>query len=342
MEKKKKILGIAVAIIVIVSGISIYFLYDDGCFDDILPIDTDTKASSYDYTEGVSVLPGQYLEPVFNDITGDFRPIYEGMSEEQYDYFFCDLPEFKQDFFTITQLVFDGKITDYARLSSDYWLQPEFYPAWFSIVEREYINNDPDRWTPEGYGCYPCIKEISVRKGNDIVVNTYIRTGFGTEAYQGLVIKPKFPDNAVSLRGNVIFEQPDDVEKYLKISIGNADNAIYDSFKSKIFYNNVGETDWMVILKPTYQLLKDKYGEVIGEQGFPSDWVHIIELEIDISSDTPSGDYVVSLDIVPPCFEINQEFYFSSEHEYYGALYHPGGHFHRTLTPHFQAIVHVI
>ena len=337
MKKLYTFIGILIAVAII--SISIFLLYSDNRF--VVPIDNNNPITNYDYAEGVSVAPGDYLEPVFNDLTGDFRPIYKDMKDEQYAYFFDELPEFKQDFFTIAQLVFDGKITDYARLSENYWKQPEFYPGWFSSVEDAYIYNDPYMWTPEGYGCYPAIKEISANKGSSITVNTYLRTGYATEAYQGLVIKPLLPDTAISLRGNTIFEQPQDVDKYLSVSIGNADNAMYDSFKDTLFYNNVGEADWMIILKPTYQLLLDKYGEFISEQGFPTDWVRIIEYNIDIASDIPSGDYVCSIDIVPPSFGINQEFYFSDEHEYYGALYHPSGGFHRTSMPHFQIILHI-
>ncbi len=335
--------AVAIAIVTIICAIAIISLslaFNYTPFQ--IPIGYDEKGTIYDYTEGVNIVPGEYLEPVYNDITNDFRPMYEEMSNEQYGYFFGELPEFKQNFFTISQLVFDGRITDYARLSENYWKQPEFFPGWFTSVEDDYINNDPDRWTPEGYGCYPAIKEITVSRGTDITVNTYLRTGYATESYQGLVVKPLLPPVAKSLRGNTIFEQPKDADKYLEVSIGNADNAIYDSFKGMLHYTNVDEEDWMLILKPTYQLLKDKYGNVIGETGFPSDWVRVIDYDINIASNTPPGDYVVCIDIVPPCFEINQEFYFSSEHEYYGAIYNPSGHIHKSNIPHFQIIMHIL
>jgi len=337
VNKKLLILGL-IAIVACIS-ISAYALYNDNI--SLVPLNNNERMTSYDYTEGVIVAPGEYLDPVFNDLTGDFRPTYVGMSDEQYE-FFSDLPEFKQDFFTIAQLVFDGKVTDYARLSENYWKQPEFYPGWFGIIEKSYINNDPLMWTPQGYGCYPAIKEVSVNKGSSVTVNTYFRTGFATESYQGLVIKPILPDTAISLRGNVVFEQPKDADKYLTVSIGNADNAIYDSFKDNLFYDNVEDEDWMIILKPTYQLLLDKYGVVTGEQGFPNDWVRVIEYNIDIASDTPSGDYVCAIDIITPSFLINQEFYLSTDHEYFGSLYYPAGGFHKSSMPHFQAILHIV
>ena len=238
--------------------------------------------------------------------------------------------------------MYDGKITDYERLSDNYWLQPEFYPGWFPSADAAYTNNDPNMWTPEGYGCYPTIKEIEVTRGSDIIVNTYFKTGYGTEAYQGLVVKAILPDTAKDLMGNDLFEQPEGADSNIHPMIKNPNDPLYESFKSNLIYNNVGENDWMVILKPTYQLLRDKYGEVIGESGFPDDWVRIVQLGILIDENTPVGDYIVALEIETPCFDINQEYYFSTEHEYYGASYYPAGQFHRTLIPHFQVVLHII
>jgi len=308
---------------------------------DSYPIN-DNQQESYNYQEGVAVTPGQYRDAVFNDITGDYRPIYPGLTDEQYNEFFGQLPEFKKDFFQISKLVYDGKVTDYARLSSDYWLQPEFYPGWFTSVNNSYINNDPAMWTPEGYGCYPAIKEISVQRGSDVEVNTYFKAGYATESYQGIVVKPYLPAAAVSLRGNTLFSQPDNAKDFLNVHIDNPDNPIYETFKSEITHSNVDPEDWFVVLKPTYQLLTDKYGAVTGESGFPSDWVRLLKLNIDISPETPPGDYIVAINIVPPCFEINQEFYFSIEHAYYGSFYHPSGGFHRTNIPHFQVVMHIV
>ena len=336
---KKRIIY-AVLVTVAVASISVVgysYLLNGGGFPPI----NKNQHTSYDYREDATVTPGQYRDVVFNDITGDYRPVYPELTDVQYEQFFGNLPEFKEDFFQIAELVYDGKITDYSRLSNNYWLQPEFYPGWFTSLNNTYIDNNPAMWTPEGYGCYPCIKEIVAPKGSDIEVNTYFKTGYATEAYQGLVIKPYLPESAVSLIGNTLFEQDMNVNSYLSVSIGNPDNALYETFKSRIVYSNVEPEDWFVVLKPTYQLLQDKYGAIIGESGFPSDWVHVLQLNIDISSDTPIGDYVVAINVVPPCFEINQEFYFSTEHEYYGALYHASGGFHRTNIPHFQVVLHV-
>jgi len=335
----KKLAIILIAIISIaaisVTSYSIYFTDDP-----IIPLNTNLR-NSYNYTAGATVSPGQYMETTFNDITGDYRPTYNELTEDQYHQFFSELPEFPKDFFEISQLIYDGKITDYSRVSPSYWKQPEFYPGWFTSINNTYIDNDPNYWTPEGYGCYPAIKEISAPSDTTITVNTYFRTGYATESYQGLIIHPYLPDTAKDLRGNTLFTQPDSSKKYISVAITNPDNPIYNSFKSSLPYNNVADNDWFCILKPTYQLLKNEYNEVTGESGFPSDWVRLLEYEITIAPDTPSGDYICAIKINEPCHQINQEFYFSPDHEYYGRAYYPGGGILKSNIPHFQVVIHV-
>lgn len=303
-------------------------------------IEEGDKTTEYDYSAGVAIIPGESREALYNEITGDYRPIYDGMTEEQYEQFFGNLPSFPKDFFQIAQLIYDGKITDYSRVSEKYWMQPEFYPSWFASVNDSYIFKDTTRNKLEGYGCYPGIKEISAKKGATIVVNTYFKTGYGVEAYQGLIVRPYLPSSALDLRGNELFEQNEDASDYLRSSIINEDDKIYQQFKDNLAFDNVGKDDWMVILKPTFQFMRDKItGEITGAIGFPSDWVTLLELEVDISEDTPSGYYVVALELDTPCRDINQEYYLSVEHEYYGAMYYPAGHVMKNRIPHFQLII---
>jgi len=345
MKKKQKIPIFVVAGILVITGIAIATVIKDEKQEKESPLDikedNGVTSPSFDYTGGAQIIPGQYLETKYNEITGDYRPLYENMTEEQIKNFFDELPTFPKDFFNIAQLIYEGKVTDYARIGLQYYMQPEFYPAWFGLVDQTYSHNNPKYWTPEGYGCYPTIKEASVPKGKSITVNTYFRTAFATEAYQGIILKPVFPDKAVDLKGSKIFDQPENAENYLSAKITNEDNAIYESFKDQLMYDNVDENEWFAILKPTYQRILNE-DDTITEEGFPSDWVRILELQIDIAPDTPSGFYVVAIDVEIPCFDINQEFYYSQEHEYYGGLYRPAGSIHKTSTPHFQVILKVI
>jgi hypothetical protein len=335
---KKKFIFAVIAVIII-SGIAVTAFMIDGFNLNI----HGQGRQSYDYVQGATIVKGKTYEPVYNEYTGDFRPKYNQFTEEQYDWYFGELPEFKQDFFTISKLIYEGKVTDYARLSENYWKQPEFYPAWFDVWDNtSYVNYNPTMWTPEGYGCYPSIKEITTSaKGKTITVNTYFRTGFGTHAYQGLIIRPYLPNEAVSIRGNHLFDQPKDADKYINVRITNPDDAIYESFKEKLIYNNVNDEDWFTILKPTHQIIYDEYGEKTSEKGFPDDWVRLLNIDIDLDKNIPNGDYIVAIKIDMPCFEINQEYYFAQDHEYYGSWYFPAGRYQLTGRPHFQIVMHV-
>lgn len=295
----------------------------------------------YDYTGGSELFPVEFREKVWNNITGDFRPNYPNMTNEEYAWIFGNLPPFPEDFFSITELVYEGKIADFSRITEEYWKQPEFYTAWFSLYEPKYLRNNPGSWCPEGYGCFPLIKEGYVDKGVTMRIDTFFRTGFAVEAYQGLILRPYMPKEAKNVMGNTLFEQSDSVEKYFNYHITNPDNAIFTSFKDSISSNNVLEKDWFTVLEPTYSLILDKYGNFVQYQGFPEDWVQIVTLEIDVAPDTPTGDYVFAFKIEEPCYHINQEFYYSIDHEYYGSKYNPVGRMFKTDIPHFQLILHV-
>jgi hypothetical protein len=219
-------------------------------------------------------------------------------------------------------------------------MQPEFYSSWFDCVGYSYIRNDPKIWTPEGYGVFPMIKEVYANAGKTITVNAYLRTGYGVEAYQGLILKPYFPENAKSLSGEILFEQPENADKHLSTKIINPDNSIYESFKDDIYVDNVEEQDWFVVLNPTYSITRNDDG-TFTESGFPDDWIRMIELEVTIPEDTPKGTYCIAIKSDVPCFYINQEFYLSEDHEYYGALYFPAGTIRKSNVPHFQLVLNV-
>lgn len=313
-----------------------------GCNDNTTYKEDETEGPRYDYIGAGEVFPVRDIKTSYNNITGDYRPTYNNMSDEEYEWIFGNLPPFPDDFYSLVTLVYEGKVTDFSRIGKEYWLQPEFYTSWYGLYEKYYLNNSKESWCPEGYGCFPLLKEANAEKGTTIVADTYFRTGVGVESYQGMVIRPTIPNTAKNVLGETVFEQnPKEVSKYFNIKIKNPDNEIFNSFKDNLFSHNVEEDDWFVVLKPTYSEITDKYGNYIRYEGFPDDWVRLLNYEIEISPDCPSGNYVFSIDIIEPSFSINQEFYFSTEHERYGRLYNPVGRLFQSNLPHFQLILHV-
>ena len=131
------------------------------------------------------------------------------------------------------------------------------------------------------------------------------------------------------------------MNELINVSIMNPDDDLYMSFKERLMYDNVGPEDCMMLLKPTFKIIRDKYGGYLCEKGFYSDWVRLLTLEICLADDIPSGDYVVGVEITTPCFEINQEYLYSKYHEYYGRSYQEAGNYNKIGT-FFQVVIHVI
>ena len=300
-----------------------------------------TGKPKYDYLGGAYLALHEMNETYFNNITSDYRPLYQNLSDKEYDWIFKNLPSFPQDFFSVVSLVYEGKVADYDRIDKNYWMQPEFYVGWFNSYSTAYPRNRPDMWAVEGWSFFPMLKEVSASKGSKITTTCYLRSGYGVEAYQGLIVRPYLPESAKNIYGQVLFNQSGDASKYLNVRITNNDDLLYDSFKDSLNYDNVNNSDWMLIFKPTYSITKDKYGEFMQYTGFPEDWVHLVFLEVDIADDTPSGDYVVAFQVDPPCFEINQEYYYSKEHEYFGSYYYPVSQIAKSNKPVYQLIIRV-
>lgn len=235
MKKSYKILAVVLTIIILVGSATAYILSNNTINTGKIPVH-EPGTASYDYEQGAVIAPGEYLDPVYNDITGDYRPNYKFFTPTQYKWYFSELPLFPEDFFYIAQLVYQGKITDYNRIGEEYWKQPEFYPSWFkTVVNTSYVKPEDyiGMWTPEGYGCYPTIKEITLKnsRGKTIVVDTYLRTAFDTNSYQGIIVRPYLPDKAVGILGGTLFEQPNDADKYISLKILNEDDKLYESLE---------------------------------------------------------------------------------------------------------------
>jgi len=334
---KKKYVYVAVVSTIIICGVSIAAYTTFTGVNIFSP--TSLGGPRHDYTGGATINFHDMDDTTYNNITGDYRPTYSNLSDDEYEWIFDDLPSFPDDFFDIVKLIYEGKFVKFEDLADNYYLQPEFYVGWFGIYTNNYPENDPDMWAVEGYGFFPLIKEISVGRGQTFESNCYFRTAFGVETYQGLVIRPYFPATGKDMLGRDLFTQSEDVGDYLNVKITNPDDKLYTSFKDEIMYDNVADSDWMVVLKPTYTVLNDKYGNFLRYKGFYDDWVRLLTIQIDVAENTPPGEYVVALEVLPPCFEINQEYYFSTSREYYGMYYHPVSQIAKSNIPNYQLII---
>ena len=99
MKHKKSI--VTVIAVFAIATVAIFFLAqgDDNIFSDFSDLIHEPGTPRYNYTGGVGMSQIDYMSPVYNNATGDYRPVYQNMSDEEYEWIFGELPEFKRDFF---------------------------------------------------------------------------------------------------------------------------------------------------------------------------------------------------------------------------------------------------
>ena len=114
-----------------------------------------------------------------------------GLSDEENLY--SELPDKPSDFHIYKREISSGRFNDLCKVDYDYYIQPEFYPRWDIIKERDYINHDYTRWGVHGYGSYPADMGWSgvrnLKKGDVLEVCTFLQTGWNIETWQGVYLR---------------------------------------------------------------------------------------------------------------------------------------------------------
>jgi len=285
------------------------------------------------------------MNPVYNDLTKDYRPRWTGCTDEEFVQIFERLPKMPQDFYKKYSMFMNGEITDYDRLGPEYWQQPEFYGMDQNSFSN-YINRATGMWTPGTISCKPSARQIEMKKGASVSISTFFHgTIEGSEAYLGTIFTPLFPNAALNYDGIKVFDQPADATKYIHATITGPDNdTLFESrpFQKNIsgLYTNLGPGERLVLFSPTYQKI-----DTMGVQtllGFRPDWCCKVTLAISIASNCPTGTYDVAIDMKNPSDAVNQEYnWVISGYPYY-SLYFPAIREWRPICPFFQAIITVV
>lgn len=238
--------------------------------------------------------------PVWNDCTGDYRPSY-GLNCTAQKYVFSGLPSEKADTPSVAMAVWNGfigkgGITDLSSVSSDYWMQPEFFPGWNGSVTVNNMLASGPYWTPYGYGSYPFIQAWNLSttspqgKGTPFETFTLLHSAFNVSTYQGFGIVTNFPSHAYSQNGSVVFSQdPSYASQHIRVSIDTPNDTYYTYLyeNSPYFQTNLPNNARFVVMSPT------KYSFVPSGSYQPS-WVIPIRLQITLNSIQP-GNYVVTI-----------------------------------------------
>ncbi|MDO8626850.1 MAG: hypothetical protein Q7K42_00150 [Candidatus Diapherotrites archaeon] len=99
---------------------------------------------------------------------------------------FEDLPILPKDFAESNYIPLG---TDYTNFSEDYFLQPEFFPSFGENSLAYWRNPDPKRYVALGYGFFPGVQKIIVKKGTAINARFFMHSGFGVQSFQGMKVK---------------------------------------------------------------------------------------------------------------------------------------------------------
>lgn len=285
------------------------------------------------------------IEPVWNELTKDYRPRWEGCSDEEFLAIFDELPKMPQDFYKKYKMFMEGTLTNYDRLTPDYWMQPEFFDLNQKFFDR-YLQRWTGQWNIGQISCKPSFRYVEVKPGVSLQFSTFFHTDvLGTEASLGAVIYSYLPDVAMNQGGVVVFEQPDTAEQYINSRIITPDNDLIfmsDEFQEHLqgLYVNVDDNSRMVRFPATYRKI-----DVEGEKqltGFPENWCYKVTVEIDISSSCPSGDYIVAVDSMNPSSAILEEYNWVISSEPYYSFFYPATREWHPVCPFFQVLITVV
>lgn len=102
---------------------------------------------------------------------------------------FGSLPKAPEDFGLVTYEVYTGRKTD-LNISSNYYLQPEFYPLFIENGLKKFYEVYDARYVGTfGWGVYPSEQWMDVVKGTKGQIRFLFKTGWGIETWQGMNLK---------------------------------------------------------------------------------------------------------------------------------------------------------
>jgi len=285
------------------------------------------------------------VNPIWNDITKDYRPRWKGCSNEEYLNIFGNLPKMPQDFYRKYQMFMKGTLTDYDRLEPEYWKQPEFYGLEQNFFDT-YITRWKNQWNIGQISCKPSFRYAELKKGATVQLSTFFHTEIiGSEAYLGAIFYSHLPENAMKQDGTIIFKQPNNAGQYIKtkiVSPSNDEIFMKESFQQNLKGKavNINSDEKIVLFPATYKKIDEQGTKKL--QGFLEKWCHKVTAQIHIKENCPPGEYIVAIDYKNPCSAINEEYnWIISGYPYY-SYYFPAVREHYPVAPYFQMIITVV
>ena len=181
------------------------------------------------------------------------------------DVMFAQLPDFPTDFYSVRTLVRSGRIADLEELEPRYWQQPEFFPK-FEEIGVPLLQNPPEgRWGAYGLASYPAESIATIEAGDSIDLYFFMRSNYLVETYQGVSLKPYFP-NYLDISTGI--EMPDGTKEVRQENVAG--------------YFTVDTSPEVFLLEPNFPLFR-----INGTKK--------IKVTITVDPSTPEGNYIVAL-----------------------------------------------
>ncbi|MDD5163372.1 MAG: hypothetical protein PHD95_04150 [Candidatus ainarchaeum sp.] len=105
---------------------------------------------------------------------------------------FESLPKPPKCFDSIMQLYREGKFSDDFFFTKEFFLQPEFYPAFLEGGIQYWKNPVATHWGAVGFGASSFDREITAKAGSKTKTRLFLHSGFGVRSFQGLKIFAEF------------------------------------------------------------------------------------------------------------------------------------------------------
>lgn len=293
-------------------------------------------------------------EPEWNACLEDWRPNY-GLDCDQQRQVFGLLPKAPRDLSDRAEQTFFNEIS-LERLirespgtqAAEYWMQPEFWPAWNESRLRQVLWPPEPQWTVFGYKFYTVGKGLTI--GQDALSLGYaemrilLRPHWGADLWQGFHLYPAYPAMAMKQNGKPmclvdevrneegdlvcpsreqeIRQDPDEVP--FRVTIETPSDSLYlGMLRNGVADDDRREGGQFYVLPPNHP-------------SFLADWARMLTLRITFTLPDPQpGVWFFALYTDDPSAEVDEEYSF-----HYGLYYESAGRWPVSpIAPLFQGFV---
>lgn len=274
---------------IIIAGIAAFIIFMVFMSVDIM----DSEQENKEWNKPFNYEYHKFLDKVYNesddwhmfteDISGveiiDCPESYHVSREDMDQRVFCQLPKIPIDFFRIRDLFWYQKLTDYSRLTPEYYKQPEFFPNYGTTLKQQIQSYDGKTNDPFGYSVFPVDTVVYVNPGDTVKTQFFIMNSMASKYYKLFKLRHSYPPSAqlegvISIYGETRFDQ----------DVMSAKQAFTIDFEPNEF-----------LLEPSFPI-------------FFNQTTVAVQILFNISEDAKPGVYFANLEVTRPGTKEVQEY----------------------------------